>query len=210
VRSSARLLSLLAALIASAPSLHAQVELGLFGGALAATSNFDIPATGFVSGFGPTTAKFTTALTYGALGRWWITERIGLQGTVGYANGNLLLQPPIPTVPDTSYPASTSAVTATLLYRLSASTIRNSVWLSAGAAWIDHSSPRLSDTQGTSSLGMTFGLGSLFPLNHHLGINLGFDAFIYTFDLQSPANDPAGTTQFEFRALAGLTVRTGN
>jgi hypothetical protein len=199
---------LVAAVLATTAPLHAQVELGLFGGVLAPTSEFTVPSTG--APFGSTTAKFTTTLTYGALGRWWITERVGVQGTVGWAGGSLQLQPPFSSAPDTTYSASTTTVTAVLIYRLSAPTIRNTVWLSGGAAWIDRSSPRLDGLDGTNSLGMTFGLGSTLPIGHSLSVNLGLDTFIYSFALQSPTDAPAGTTQFEFRGLAGLSMRLGH
>ena len=207
MRTLSPLAGLVAAVLGLATPLHAQVELGLFGGVLAPTSDFTTPST---SPFGATTAKFTTALTYGVLGRWWITERIGVQGTLGWANGSLQLQPPMSSAPDTTYSASTTTVTAVLIYRLSAPTLRNTVWLSGGAVWMDRSSPRLDGLDGTNSLGMTFGLGSTLPIGSSLSVNLGLDTFIYSFALQSATDAPPSTTQFDFRGLAGLSMRLGH
>jgi len=195
-------------MLAVSTPLEAQVELGLFGGVLAPTSDFAIPSTGFLNG--TTTAKFTTALTYGAVGRWWITERVGVQGTLAWADGNLQLHPPSSAAPDTTYSAPTSTITAVLIYRLSAPTIRNTVWVSGGAAWIDRSGPRLAGLDGTNSLGMTFGLGSTLPIGSTLSVNLGLDTFIYSFALQSSTDAAASSTQFDFRGLAGLSVRLGH
>ena len=203
-------LTILSAVLIQIAPLQAQVEIGAFGGVLAPTSTFDIPTTGLSIGFGPTEAKLTTAFTYGLLGRLWVAPRLGLQATVGISDGSLLVQPPFSSAPDTSYSISTTAVTLSFLYRLSTPTIPNAVWLSLGPAWIDQSSPRYEDIEGTSAIGLAFGAGSSLPLNDRLRVSLGLDLFVYPFDLSSSTDDPAGGTQLDFRALAGLSVHFGH
>ncbi|HMU62830.1 MAG TPA: hypothetical protein PKA66_13670 [Gemmatimonadales bacterium] len=201
---------MLAAIGLTAAPLHAQGEIEAFGGVLAPTTTFNIPAREVPSVYGPTQAKFTTAFTYGAAGRVWVAPRLGLQATIGFAGGSLLVQPPFGSSPDTSYASSSTALTIAFLYRLSTPTIPNAVWLSAGPLWINQESPRLDGIDGTSSLGLAFGAGSSLPISDRIRVSLGLDLFLYSLNLSSPSDAPIGSTQLDFRALAGMSYHIGH
>ena len=195
---------------ASVRPLQAQVEIGAFGGILAPTMNFDLPADGNSAVYGPTEAKLATALTYGALGRLWVAPRLGLQMTLGFTNGSLQVYAPLSSAPDTTSPVSTTAITVTFLYRLSTPSLPNAVWLSFGPMWITEDSPRYEGLDGTSSLGIDFGVGSSLPLNDRFRANLAFDTFVYPFSPSIPTEAPTGGTQLDFRAMVGLSVHFGH
>ncbi|HEX5004411.1 MAG TPA: hypothetical protein VFV65_03800 [Gemmatimonadales bacterium] len=209
IRASAIGTSLLAALVVSAGPLRAQGEFGLFGGVLVPTSNVTLPASSSPPVFANQPAKTSTAFTYGALGRWWFGERVGVQATVGHSDGSLVLYSTGSGL-DSTVDASSTVVTATLTYRLSEPYLSNAVWLNAGVVWVSEGGPFYDQFDGTSSTGVTFGAGSTLPLGERFRVNLALDAFLYSLNLTGPGLDPGSSNQFDLRATAGMVIAVGH
>jgi len=190
--------------------LASQVEVGAFGGVLAPTSDFAIGPDAFNSPFGATTAKRSTAFTYGLVGRAWFADHLGGQVTFGASDGSLVVQSPLGIAEDSSYTASSTAVTAALLYRFNTPTIHNIVWVSAGVVWMSQDSPRFDDWTASTGIGPTFGAGSTLPVGSRWRVNLMLDTFIYSFNLEAPGAEPLSSSQFDIRGLAGMTYQFGH
>lgn len=190
----------------TASAARGQVTIGVIAGFHAPTADFPIPAGGFASGFGPTNAKHEVGFMFGAIARAWIIGPLGLQASVSRATGDLVLSPPFTTAPDTSYSASLTVITGSLLYRLPTGHRSNQVWISAGAAWTRHASSRYAGVDGTSSLGGTLGLGTAFAMGKRLQIELGLDTLFYPYDLKSTTDNPPGHSQLDLRGSAGMSI----
>jgi hypothetical protein len=192
-------------------SLQAQTELevGAFGGLFVPTSDFAISPDPGSFPIGQASAKASTAFTYGVVGRAWLADRLGVQATLGFTDGSLVVQSPFGTAPDTTYPASSTAVTAALLYRFTTPTIQNTVWVSAGVVFLSQDSPHFAPYQASTGIGPTFGAGSTLPLGDRWRVNLMLDAFIYSFNLEAPGAETLSSSQFDLRAVAGMSYRLG-
>ena len=206
MRISCRYAALVFALHSAGTPVHGQVIVGAFGGFHAPTADFPIPEGGFTSMFGPTNAKHEVTFTYGALVRAWFSTRLGLEASFACARGDLVLSPPFPSAPDSSFSASLTVLTANLLYRVPVGVLPNTVWLAAGASWIHHGSPRYKGIDGTSRVAVGVGLGTGIPLTGPFRVEVAFDALVYPYDLKSATDDPPGHTQIDLRARAGVSV----
>lgn len=203
-----RITTLGTALSLVAGPLCAQGEIGAFLGVLAPTSTFVLPTLG---PYGAPEAKLQTEFTYGGVARYWFRDRFGAQVTYSAGQGSLVVYPTLGFAPDSTYDATTSALTVQFLYALTTPSLPNTVWASIGPVWASFDSPRFDALTVASDLGVAFGVGSTLPiLERRLLVNFMLDGMVYGLSFADSTGQESSGSQFAVRAVVGISVPIGH
>lgn len=189
-----------AALPAQARSLEITPYLGLY-----------MPTTAVVSQFEPTCScdvslKHKSAFLFGARVLYWMGDKFGLEGTVGYSGSGVTAEASGLGTADTT--ARIVVGSARLLARLGRPDASTGFLAGVGVGLVAHGGDAYDGATGTTDFGGSVMVGVRSRITSQLTVRLEFEDYLYSASF-GPSPNTDSKFQHDFVASVGLSIGFG-